>query len=449
MEIRWYYNTLHRSWRMLAAGLLVPAAVAFVVTLLLPRIYEAQSYVALYKNKTEITLDSRYQTLSEDDLVRLSNQDSRRQALIALALSPHVLSETLAALPDEWAGRWSYQELADAAAVNPAGNVLQLSVRAGNPDMAAAVSNTWAGVFTRVANDAFRAPATSAELDLQARNAYTEYLSAQAAFTAFQVDNQIDELSLAIARAERAARDLQDAHQATAAGALHNALATRQRIAQVLGYAQALRDELALTPGTTPVDPAVQLAPLFLQAAALGDLSGGATTPGSGIQVAMPAAPVTAAEARDAIDRLIAALAAYERSLDESTAAQSRDVLTLPGLDANSQSALASLQTDLGDLRGQLASERAREAEVTNTRDLAWDKYCSLTRKAAELSIEALAQDTEVVVATPAVALDKPVAPQPVLNMAIAAALGLLLALGYAFARAQLEAPPPPPAAGL
>ena len=99
MELRWYYSVLRRWWQIIVAGVLLAMLAALLASLLLPRTYTATANVLLLKGRVDITIDPRLTTLSEDEIVRLTNPDVRRLTLSALAVSGAVLEQTAQALP--------------------------------------------------------------------------------------------------------------------------------------------------------------------------------------------------------------------------------------------------------------------------------------------------------------------------------------------------------------
>jgi len=91
------------------------------------------------------------------------------------------------------------------------------------------------------------------------------------------------------------------------------------------------------------------------------------------------------------------------------------------------------------ELQEQLAREQARQRELTQARDLAWEPYQTLARKEAEVQVATQVTDTEVRFAVPAVEPKHPVAPKKKLNIAIAGVLGLMVGVFGAFAMEYFE----------
>jgi len=84
-------------------------------------------------------------------------------------------------------------------------------------------------------------------------------------------------------------------------------------------------------------------------------------------------------------------------------------------------------------LEEQLEREQARKQQLTSARDLAWETYQTLARKAAEVGVASQVKETEVRFAMPAVEPERPTKPNKMLNTLLASVVGAMLAVGAAF----------------
>jgi len=105
---------------------------------------------------------------------------------------------------------------------------------------------------------------------------------------------------------------------------------------------------------------------------------------------------------------------------------QLSDLESLPGSAEASEEldqAIASLEKETRELQAQLEAERAREQELKRARDLAWETYSTVARKAAEVDVSSAMASTLVRFASPAV---QPVASvsRQLLRMVLLASLG-------------------------
>jgi uncharacterized protein involved in exopolysaccharide biosynthesis len=90
-------------------------------------------------------------------------------------------------------------------------------------------------------------------------------------------------------------------------------------------------------------------------------------------------------------------------------------------------------------LQSELERQQARQKELTEQRNLAWDTFTSLRRKYTEVKVATEAPDLQVTVAMHADAPQKPVSPRKALNVALAGALGLMAGVFGAFFMEFLE----------
>ncbi|MBN1668208.1 MAG: hypothetical protein JW862_14040 [Anaerolineales bacterium] len=436
MEIKWYYQVIRQSWRLILVCTLVPGIVALLISLVLKPTYESRADVALYKSKTELVFDSRYVSLSEDDLVHYSNPDARRTTLVALAKSGEVISETLARLPENWKPGWSATQLADALQVDTSGNLIHLRVRTQNAQQAAMIGNTWAEVFVEIANGTFRAPQQVLDtVIVQAEEAYTQYSAPQQSLEMYLADNKIDELTLAIAQKEATIESLQAAYFSSAQTSLENLLLARSQVPLLLGNAQTLRQLVANGPASE-VAEATQISALLLQ---IRSLHVGTSLPAE-LQLSLPAVgtdTLTRAEALETLDLILSGLGDLQIYLDDLV------INSVPQLSADLNISLAdqlaTIQVDLDPLRASLEQEEARLRELTAARDLAWENYLTLASKVDEASLAAQSIETEVVLASGALVPEEPVQPHKLLITAVGFGFGLLASLAFVFLRAHIS----------
>ena len=110
------------------------------------------------------------------------------------------------------------------------------------------------------------------------------------------------------------------------------------------------------------------------------------------------------------------------------------EMVQLSQLDVPAEDTLAStldqLDRTIQELRAEYAAEDAELQLLVQSRNLAWEAYTALSRKAIELGIEQSAATTEVRMGSAAIPPSKPVAgPSLIVTSALAFAIGLLLAI--------------------
>jgi uncharacterized protein involved in exopolysaccharide biosynthesis len=82
----------------------------------------------------------------------------------------------------------------------------------------------------------------------------------------------------------------------------------------------------------------------------------------------------------------------------------------------------------------ELEIQYARQRELKQARDLAWENYTTVQRKVAEVQLDSQITDSQVRIAARAITPRGSVSPKPLRNTAIAGALGLMLAVFGVFA---------------
>lgn len=104
------------------------------------------------------------------------------------------------------------------------------------------------------------------------------------------------------------------------------------------------------------------------------------------------------------------------------------------GEDAALSSTIVTLEEEVQRLSAQLEAEQARERQLTQQRDLAWNTYDTLSNKTVELNLERTAANREVRTGTEATV---PLAPMPgrspLLAAVIGSVIGLLFGISLAF----------------
>lgn len=122
---------------------------------------------------------------------------------------------------------------------------------------------------------------------------------------------------------------------------------------------------------------------------------------------------------------------------------KAQELLQLQGLeDIPSYSAAAEpliqainkLDAEIQGLEAELESESARQRQLTQLRDLAWETFKTLSTKQAELDLAQSATNSEVRMAAPAVPPLEPIeGPSLLMSVLIAAIVGLMLGIFVAF----------------
>lgn len=446
MELRWYFEVFIRHARLIILGTLMPGVISLVISLIIPPTYQASSEIVLFKSKAEITLNPQFQTLTEDQLIRLSGQDPRRQTLAALTLSDQVLSDTISNLPRNMQQTWSMTKLRENAQVETTGNLLKLSVNAGNPEEAATVTNTWAETFAQIANQSFKTPSDAIDsINHQVEASSVEYKNAENRLINFLENNQIDELKLQIEIKEQAIKDLTGAYTSASQIELTNLLVTKQQLPQIAQQIAALTNMVSQLPEGSSLDQSTQVALLLLQIRLFNafqlvptNLQTLSTTE---LQINIPSSleeTLTRSQAIDLLNQMDIALKDLDEQLQNLIDKSSNASLQSPGPDKKLEAQIRTLQKEVDELKASLENEEATLKELTSERDLTWNNYNILSQKSSEVSIANKIAETEVVIATGAVPPEEPYSPRVLLNTVIGFALGFVATSMLAFIKENL-----------
>ena len=402
IDLREYMDVIVKRWKLVLGIPFLAVLVAALVSLLLPPVYEAKAGVLIVKSKSEITFEPKYRTLTEEDLARAGlDIKARRQALEALVKSSSVAAEVIAKVgsilePEER----DVSALLEMVETESNGDLIGIKVRGEDPGEVAAIANAWGEVYEEYINRLYSGmPQSLSDIQVQASEAKESYQEAEEALARFLGDNRIDLLT----------REIQARQDALA-----DYYAAQRQLDRLIADAEALRDQLRrATSSSPPTAAGDSLATLFLRANAF-TLSSGLPAQ---LQLSLDQLPAYGEDVAQQIGE-IEALIANLQARKEEIEAFLRE---------------GTLEQELLDLQEELEREQARQRELTQARDLAWETYQTLARKEAEVQVASQVQDTEVRFAVPAVEPERPVAPKKMMNIAIAGVLGLMVGVFGAF----------------
>jgi len=405
IELRQYLAVVRRWLWLIVLGTFLAGATALVVSFLTPPIYQAEAGVLIVRSGSEIVLEPRYRTLTEEDLAPIINMQERRKALTALVSNTTIASQVMEELgsilePEEREAGM----LVEMVKAELDGDLIRILVEADSPEKATAIANAWAPAYEGYVNSFYVGTTqSSADLQIQADEALGDYQKAEAALTEFLGNNQIATLTDEIG-AKEATLDDYYAAQRSLDRLLADAKTVREGLEEDVPSSSTGRNSLAL---------------LLLRARA-STLSSGLPAE---LQVSLDQQIEIAedpAQQLSELDTLIANLEIrqeqVQRLIDEGT-----------------------LQQEILQLEEQLERERARERELTSARDLAWDTYQMVVRKVAEVQMAGQAEGTLVRFAVPATEPQSPIRPRKKLNTLLGSVVGAMLAVGVVFSIEYLD----------
>ena len=375
IDLREYLHVLIRHWKLIVSITLIAVIAAVLVGFLAPLTYEAKASVLITETRAQIVFEPKYQTFSS------VKQAELKQALVALVKSNSVAASVVEKLGDVLGpAEQNVIRIQNKVGVKTEGDLIEISVKSGDPEKAADIANAWAEAYVDYINRLYTGTSQSPdELRTQADDAKKGYEEKQRAWESFVSNNRLDELQRLIGDKK------------------------------LLVDVKYLREQIAAGISTPASAAANSLAIILLQAKAFIKLP-------AELQVSLDTLPGLDAsiegQLRD-IDALISTL--------ESRTGEKRG------------QSVDELQKEILQLKGEHVQESARERELKRSRDVAWETYTTLDNKAIELEVASQAQDVAVRVAVAATVPELTTARPDITSVGIALVLGLIISVFAAF----------------
>lgn len=439
---------LRRSWRLLVIG---PAAAAVAAALLslfvLPMRWDATSSLIMTLVKPSISLDPRVQTVSDEDLVRTSSSDDRgrRETLLGLVLSDDVIGQLWQeASGDLPANVQSVTDLKERLQPSARANVLNLTARGDTPAQAARLANLWAQVAEQRINALYsQAMQPPTQAAAQAAAAQKNYLEAEQALIVFLQSSPIDELQRQIDQKKSVLDTLQRQQVKALETRLQSRLDNLNKLDLLLANIKALQGQARAD--QTGSASAAALSSLLVQVSAF---TTGAIIP---VQLQIPIEQlrdaVSPAQRLSNLDVLAASLADLRRAWQaeaeglQTQVLQASDLLSREVAGQDLMTGVQTMQAQINALQSDLETQTDTQRRLTDARDVAWESFTALARRAAEVTIASETTSTEVRLASTALPPSDHATPHTLLNVALALVAGEILALAFVLLQAQAAAP--------
>ena len=207
IEITRYLNALRESWLWillitLAAVALTGAGVLFYRQST-PPAYAATATAAIVRTSSEVNFDDRFTTTADE---RGLDTNTRRAALVALvksgSIAQQVIDEMGDRLPPDLRDPATLlstvsADMATADGHTGQSDLIQISVHAGSPQLAADIANAWAKAYVRQVNSIFgQVPDDMlGSIEAQLGEAQSAYATAQANLEDFLATSQLGALT--------------------------------------------------------------------------------------------------------------------------------------------------------------------------------------------------------------------------------------------------------------
>lgn len=438
IDLRQYLDVLIRWWReivLITLFTMVLAAVGILLSrLILPAQYEASADVAIVRTVSDVNFDERFRTNPEELRTDTASLNARRTALLGLVATGAIAEEVITQLGDTL----TVQErnpanllskvvatLGTADGVRVDSDLIRIKVTATDPQKAAAIANAWAHIYVREVNTIYgQVPdEVLASIQNELVKAEQQYLTSQANLETFISSNRIDELSSLVAVLQQRIEQevsLQKAY-------LLQWEDTQKQLAAVA----VLRTQVEQGGEGAARSTMVALQTLKMQI--YGALA-------QGLQVEVRDLPEVNQQAMLAdIDGLLQALNQRLVDLETKVAVSGAQLVSTHGVTSTLHSTLVNLRIN----KAQLESETAKQLQLIQQRDLAWDTYKTVSSKVAELNLTRAAASSEVRFGAPAVTPILPLKPfSLLLGVALAGTIGGVVSVFYVFLANYLGKPP-------
>jgi uncharacterized protein involved in exopolysaccharide biosynthesis len=441
-------GTLLRYWKWIVALTLLAAAAAFISSSLKPAVYEAEAGVAIVPTRTDVEFTSRIVSLSADEIGSGAlNWYARRDAFLALATSSDVALLALEELHNQpGLEQLSAPGLRGMVSAESVGDLILIRAHHGDPNSAALIANAWARAYVRHINSVYGAGnQLSSTFAAQVESAGQGYEEAQAAVEAFVGNNRLDALQREITERQGLLQVYQGALDQARTLPASLQISTQQQmltdyyedLRQIeggLADLKALRTQLETASDSAVVDIGNALAMISLQSQGLG---GSSTLPVQ-MQMDLASAGIEKVNPSD-VDALIKVLETRRQEtqthIDALVANLGAETPSEGAIDANNAltSRVDELNAEILNLQQELAVQQAQQRELDQTRDSAWDTYQTLLQKQAELAISSQITETEVRLASTAVAPRKAIPVRRTFNTAAGGMVGLMVGVVGAF----------------
>ena len=371
LNLRKYIDVLVRQWKLIITITVIAVFITGLLSFLIPPTYEARVEVLMTKAKSEITFDPEYRTIFDE------TDTSMRKALVALVKSDSIATGVIAQLGDRLKPEEQKKSnLLGKVQVMEHGNLITILVNSVDPQKAADIANAWANFYQNYANRLYSGIFRSAEeIQTQTDSARNEYEITQKTLENFISNNRIDELR----------RQIDD----------------KKLLLQV----KSLREQVKAGSSSSASTAANSLSFILLQSSAFANLP-------DDLQLSLDSLSNIKPILAD-IDALISTLEMRSGGTQEQSTSE--------------------LQQEINQLKAYLEEDSARQRELENSRNIAWETLVTLERKTDEATIAAQIQSTSVRIAGVASVPDSPVAPHKIMNIAIALVIGLIVGIFSAF----------------
>lgn len=399
IDLRPYIFALIRSWWIILFLAVIGGSIGYLLSKRQPIVYQSTSVVLLTRSRASLSLAEQFPTVAE-----FPDSVARMTALITIAQSDAIAKATLDELGNDFPIR-DPQSLKSMLRIWNTGDAIQIQATSGDPVLSAKVANAWAHQTVNTINQVYSNGQPLSELQTQLENAKQEYFAAQAVLEDFIQNNQITELETQILEAKSMFSE-SFADRSRQIAYYYN---RKQEMEALRVQAEALKQQLQAGSASNPASIGDALAVLITRASAFGF-----TPSPQSIQSTNMNPPTTAGSEPgpnplpvpsnpsnlsfnldvsalvgsnglaevyvDDLDRLI------QQAIDEQSKAEAKlNEISMQVVQNQSNDLSNETAVYIRDLETRAEKEKARQREMTTSRDLAWNTYQAFVQKEIEM----------------------------------------------------------------
>jgi uncharacterized protein involved in exopolysaccharide biosynthesis len=392
IDLRIYLKVLVRNWKWIVGSGVVAAVLAFIITALMPPVYEASALIAVTKPRYVIEFDRRFETTA--------NVESAYKAYPDLATSSSLLSDLLNRIRTDSPGLeapetvGALQSAVEAkAGADP--SLIYLMVKSGSREDAAGIADRWADLVVE-----------------QARLIYGPQQDAQLSF----IEEQLTLTRLELDTAEAALVEFESRN-------LSEIITSR-----LTAYQETYGDHVRLLKSMDSLKRNIVGLQTQFEAAP----RAGAGAPSLADQLTLVLLQVRAFEVGEDAPfeiQLSDQQAIVAGTLSEQLALLKSLLRTLDTKASEVEAELQALEPAILDLQRQLSEMQSEAKRLQTQLDVTRETYLVLARKHAEVSIASRDEPDDIRRVGSAVAQDDPVSPRKLLSTVGAGAAAVLICM--------------------
>jgi uncharacterized protein involved in exopolysaccharide biosynthesis len=405
IDLKKWIRVLIKNWPWILLITIIPGLIAFLISSLGGKSFEATSLVAITKPQYVLNFDPRFQTVQ--------NLTQNYGAYQELATNDELLVSLFSAWKDRPAKILSLDDLRNILTVSSKSDpsLIALSVTLPDPQQAAELANLWTSLYVGRAKEIYGGQNTNQvdyfQSELKSSKSVLE--NAEQAIIDFQSTNQLAILT----------NQLNSMLQGQS-----ESLARQRNIEYLTQDVAALKKGLASQVGNEPANLTDQIAYLYLQMRTFNPVT---VSPVSNPQ---PDSSTVKNQPQNNS-------ASIQLQLDTTGTAQSMSRAQQDEFLNQMEQTLRSQSTDLDNqmkelspqilpLQKQVQEMKIQQDRLTRTRDVAQETYTTLARKVDETKISTGDTNGSVQLAAQAVVPEVPVSSHRLRNTAIAVVVGFI-----------------------